>query len=119
MAYTITTEAEILQKAGAGKAAGFTTTMMENAEDRAIALMSVMTRYNWADNVPTNEGIKELLSDIISSLVAIEAISYDMSGYTTRTEAEDMINVLRDGMLRNMAILRDQKSVKFIQDNAT
>ena len=40
-----------------------------------------------------------------------------MSGYTSRTEAEDMINVLRDAALRGMSLLRDKKT-KEILDKA-
>ncbi len=119
MAYVITTEAEIQQKSGAGVNVAYDTTMMENAEKRAVALLNIMTRYNWADAVPTNADVKALLSDACSSFVAIEAISYDMSGYDSRGEAEDMINILRDNFLRTLAILAEQKSEDFIKDNAT
>jgi hypothetical protein len=37
-----------------------------------------------------------------------------MSGYTSRVEAEDMINVLRDASLRGLSILKDKKSQDFI-----
>ena len=40
-------------------------------------------------------------------------IQYDFSGFTSRTEAEDMINVLRDAALRGMSILRDKKAQDF------
>ena len=119
MAYVITTEAEIQQKSGANVNVAYDTTAMENAELRAIALINTMTRYNWVDNLPSNADVKPMLSDSISSFVAIEAITYDMSAYTTRGEAESMITVLRDSMLRNISILREQKSEDFIIDNAT
>ena len=41
-------------------------------------------------------------------------ISWDMSGFTSRIEAEDMINILRDIALRNISILRDKKTQDFI-----
>ena len=119
MVYVLTTEAEIVQKAGAGKSAAYNTAMMENAELRAIAMMGMVSRYFWHDNLPTNIGIKNFLADIVSSYVAMEAITYDMSGYTSRVEAEDMINILRDGLLRNLGILREDKTKVFIIANAT
>ena len=115
MAYLLTTEAEIQQKSGANVSAVYDTTCMENAELRMIGLLNALTRFNWHDNIPSNADVKVILSDIVSSLVAIEAICYDMSGYTTRIEAEDMINVLRDGALRGLALLRDQKVEDFIR----
>ena len=115
MAYIMTTEAEIKQKSGANVNAAFDTTMMTAANIRAESTCNVIARYNFSDTYATlNADVKGLLSDICSSLVAIEAISYDMSGYTSRTEAEDMINILRDGALRGLSILRDKKVQTFI-----
>jgi len=115
MAYIMTTEAEIQQKSGAGVNVAFNTTMMTAANLRAESTCNVAARYNFSDNYATlNVDARHLLSDICSSLVAIEAICYDMSGYTSRTEAEDMINVLRDGALRGLSILTDKKNQDFI-----
>lgn len=116
MAYIMTTEAEIQQKSGAGVNVAFNTTMMTASNIRAESLVCCIARYDlstaYAAGLQTIA--KFLLNDICSSFVAIEAISYDMSGYTSRIEAEDMINILRDGMLRNLAILRDMKVREFI-----
>ena len=116
MAYIMTTEVEIQQKSGAGVNVAFDTTMMTAANLRAESTVNTVARFNFSDAVTTglNADVKGLLSDICSSLVAIEAISYDMSGYTSRVEAEDMINVLRDGALRGLSILRDKKVQDFI-----
>jgi len=119
MAYVCTTEAEIQQKSGANVNAAFDTTMMEAAELRHLSTVSVLCRKNWVDDMPTSSDVLGILSDVVSSLVAIEAIAYDMSGYTSRIEAEDMINVLRDGALRGLSILRDKKNQQFIDDHAT
>lgn len=119
MAYVLTTEAEIQQKSGAGVSVAFDTTCMENAELRAIAMIGVLSRYHWHDNLPTDVGIHEFLSDIVSSLVAIEAIHYDMSGYPSPQEALNMMTMLDRGIMRNLSILREAKSKNFIIDNAT
>lgn len=55
-----------------------------------------------------------LLTDIAASLAAIQVIIYDMSGYTSRIEAEDMINVLRDSALRQLAIIKEKKDQDFL-----
>ena len=115
MAYIMTTEAEIEQKSGAGVNAVFDTTMMTAANLRAESTVNAIARYNFSDGYAAlNVDVKGILSDVCSSLVAIEAISYDMSGYTSRTEAEDMINVLRDGALRGLSILKDKKVQTFM-----
>ena len=115
MAYIMTTEVEIEQKSGAGVSAGFDTTAMTAANLRAESTVNVAARYNFSDVYATlNADVKGILSDICSSLVAMEAISYDMSGYPTRVHAEDMINYLRDNALRGLAIIRDKKAVDFM-----
>lgn len=111
----MTTEAEIQQKSGAGVNAAFDTTMMTASNLQAESTINVLTRFNFSTAYAgLDSAVKGILSDIASSLVAIEAISYDMSGYTTRTEAEDKINVLRDAALRGLSILRDKKNQDFI-----
>ena len=111
----MTTEAEIQQKSGANVNVAFDTTMMTASNLRAESIINCVCKNNFSDSFATdNIDVKQILSDFCSSFVAIEAISYDMSGYTSRIEAEDMINVLRDGMLRSMSILRNQNVVTFI-----
>ena len=115
MAYIMTTEAEIQQKSGANVNIAFDTTMMEAANLRAESIINCVCKNNFSDSFATdNIDVKQILSDFCSSFVAIEAISYDMSGYTSRIEAEDMINVLRDGALRGIGLLRDKKAQDFI-----
>ena len=78
------------------------------------AFINVATRYNWSDVYSgLNADVKYILNDIGESLVANEAIKYNMAGYTSRIEAEDMINVNRDTALRGLQILRDKKSQDF------
>ena len=55
-----------------------------------------------------------ILREVASNIAAIYAITYDMSGFTSRLEAEDMINVLRDAALRGLSILRDQNVKNFL-----
>ena len=112
----MTTEAEIIQKAGAGKDAAFGTTEMTAANLQGESMINCVTRHNYSDDVTAgiNVDIKGILSDVASSFAAIQAITYNMAGYTSRIEAEDMINVLRDGMLRGLNILRDKEVQRFI-----
>ena len=116
MAYIMTTEAEIQQKSGANVNVAFDTTMMTASNLRAESTINDLTRFNWSDAVTAglNADVVGILSDWCSSFVAIEAISYDMSGYTSRGEAESMITILRDGMLRNLQILKNTNTETFI-----
>lgn len=81
----------------------------------ATSFINSATRYNWSNNFTTlDDDTKHILDDTASSLVAIQAISYDMSGYTSRGEAESMINIQRDNALRGISILRDIKAQTFM-----
>ena len=119
MAYTgiMTTEEEIDQKAGAGVSAAFTDVMKTASTLQAESMVNNAARYNFSDAFAgLNADVKGILSDIVSAAVAIEAISYDMGGFTDLTEAESKINILRDSMLRNLSILRDKKVEDFMKD---
>ena len=117
----MTTETEIDAKLGAGVDTNFTETMKDAAVLQAESLVNCATRFNWSDQVTSgvNADVLGLLSDTVSSLVAIQGIAYNLSGeagtgFASRIIAEDMINVLRDGVLRNLSILRDKKSETFM-----
>ena len=79
------------------------------------SLVNVLTKKNWSDIYSTmNDDVKNILKGITSSLCAIIVIQWDMSGFTSRIEAEDMINILRDSALRDLSIIRDKKNQEFM-----
>ncbi|MAH49116.1 hypothetical protein CMI37_25045 [Candidatus Pacearchaeota archaeon] len=113
------TTAEVSRKAGANASATSNAEAYINQYMAEVeSAINSMVRYNFSDNYSTLNGdTKEILKEISSNLAAIYVISYDMSGFTSRTEAEDMINVLRDAALRGISILRDKKTQEFINDS--
>lgn len=97
------------------KAAGWFDTIIVNVE----AFINSFCRFDFSasDTSSTiNASTRGLLIDTGASLAAIQGIMWDMSGFTSRIEAEDMINVLRDTALRNLSVLRDKKTQGFIID---
>lgn len=112
------TTAEIQRKAGAN--ASSTSTAEAYTNDyiaQAESLINVLTRKNWSDAYSgLNADVKGLLKEAASNLAAIYCINYDMSGFTSRGEAESMITVLRDAALRAIALLRDKKAETFIEN---
>ena len=119
MTSIMTTEAEVDQKTGDNVSTGFTDTMKTAAGLQGESMVNVVARFNFSDWFvgSPNADVKGLLSDIVSSFVAIQGIAYKMSGQDgakSRIEAEDQINVLRDGMLRGLSIIRDKKAQDFI-----
>jgi len=107
---------EIAVKAGELVDATGTTEARINALCLQVeSLINCVTRYNWSDAYAgLNADFKGLLSEVESDLVAIYLIQFNMAGYTSRVEAEDMINVLRDAALRGLALLRDKKTQDFM-----
>jgi beta-galactosidase/beta-glucuronidase len=102
------TTAEVQHKAGANASAtsnveAYINDFMTQAE----ATINVMTRYNWSDAYSgLNVDVKGILKEAASNLAAIYIIQFDMSGFTSRGEAEDMMTVLRDGFNRNIQLLQ-------------
>jgi len=112
------TTAEVARKAGANASA---TSVAEAYVNQYIAEaeseINVFTRFNWSDAYATlNVDLRDILKACASNLAAIMVIQFDMSGFTSRVEAEDMINVLRDAALRQLSILRDKKNQLFLEE---
>lgn len=112
------TTAQIWAKMGiGGNTTDFTAEQMNDSAIAAESIINSATRYNWTatfDSLTTaSSGI---LSDAAASLIAIDGIGFDFTGYPSRIVAEDKINVLRDASLRDISILRDKKTQKFVAD---
>lgn len=108
--------ADILARAGinanvVAKATAATDIYVEDVE----SMINCATRHNWSDSFASmNSRAQGLLIETGACLCAINVIAQDMSGFTSRIEAEDMINVLRDTALRNISIMRDKKTQEFM-----
>lgn len=113
-------DADILLRVGANasatvRAAGWFDTIILDVE--AVINVVSLTDWSTADAASSlNATVRGILIDTGACLAAIEGISYDMSGFSSRTEAENMVNILRDIALRNLSLLRDQKVKTFIEN---
>jgi len=112
--FCTTTQAE--NKAGAGAS----TAGKGNAEEyikQAEGTICALTRRKFVSNYDNlTDNAKLILEEAASNLAAIYIITYDMSGYNTRIEAEDIINILRDTALRNISILSDSKTITYLEN---
>jgi hypothetical protein len=73
------------------------------------------SRYDWVTNYTSVSTIgKEFLRDVCSSLAAIYVINYDMSGYTSRVEAQVMLDVNWTIVREGLNLLRDDKYRAFV-----
>lgn len=96
------------------KAAGYFDKIILDVE----AVINCICRFDWdkQDTASTlNTSVRGILIETGACLAAIEGIIFDMTtGFSSRIEAEDCINVLRDISLRNLSILRDKKVQDFM-----
>ena len=112
------TTAEVQRKAGANASAtAAAEAYINDFISQAESEINVITRVNWSDLYSTlSADVKGILKQAASNLAAIYVIQYDMSGFTSRIEAEYMINVLRDNYLRCVSLLKDTKQKTFMRD---
>ena len=82
------------------------------------AMINAMTRFNWSDAFTTglNVDVAGILTDVGASLCATIVIQSDMSGYTSRSEAQTMLDVLNNNINRGISHLKQIQVQKFVQD---
>jgi len=112
---TFCINSDVVKKAGVNVSAtsiaeAFTNNYIKQAEGRIM----VTARSDLKSNYGTlNAETKELLREAASNLAAIYAIQDDMAGYTSRIEAEDMINILTFNLREALKLLADQKTITY------
>ena len=113
---TLATNADVEKYAGANcsaisKAEAYTNVYLVAAE----AIIGAATRYDWVTNhASLDTEAQELLRQATATLAAVFVISYDMSGFTSRIEAENMININFKMYRDAMKLLDEQKTVKYL-----
>jgi|TARA_Y100000310_G_scaffold81786_1_gene78366 hypothetical protein len=112
----MTTSGATLIKAGAD----VNTAVMSGANivqfiNDAEALVNSLTRINYSDSFSgLNTDVQGLLSEASSNLAAMYVINYDINNYQTPEVARTMLDVLRDGAMRAISLLRDKNTTDFI-----
>jgi hypothetical protein len=82
----------------------------------AEGFICASARYDFVTNYATVSTIgKEFLRDVASSLAAIKVINYDMGGFTSRTEAQTMLDINYAVVVEGINLLRDDKYRDFIK----
>ena len=115
--YTTSTLVEM--KAGANASATSSAEAYTNEYiSQAEAYINVLTENIWAVDTAAFAALdaqtSKLLSEAASNLAAIYVIQYDMSGFTTRIEAEDMINVLFARFIQCTELLQKMSAQNFM-----
>ena len=110
------TSDEILVKAGKAYDTGITEARINTLCLEVESYINSVSRYNWSDAYAgLNVDVKHLLSMLESDLVAMYIINYNMSVYASRSEAETMLNALRDRVSSAVKLIKEEANKRFIQ----
>ena len=110
------TTAEVQYKTGANASSvsnveAYINSFMTQAESE----INTLSQFNWSDAYSgLNVDVKGILKLAASSRAAMWVIQYDMSGFSSRAEAELRLDVLNDDYQRALSLLRDIKKRDFI-----
>jgi len=115
---TFATTTEVQRKSGAhASIVSNTATYIDDYLEQAESLINAQTRTNWTDlYAGLNADVKGILKMAASAWAAMKVINYDMSGYSSRVEAETMLDVLRDEFVQCMKTLDDANVRQFVED---
>jgi hypothetical protein len=114
------TTLQIQEKAGVkasavSKAEAYTNSYIAQAEAHINVGCNKIFAVDAAAFTALPVGIKAILTEAASNLAAIYVINYDLSGFSTRTEAEVMINVLYQLFNDCMKILQEKSHTDFVK----
>lgn len=112
MSWTLTTSGAAIAKAGYGANSTVTASSVVLAKwsDEVEGQICTLTRKDWItsySSVGTN--FRGGLSDAASDGIAMKIIGYDMKGYSSKIEAQTMLDILRDNFMRIVDALKDDK----------
>lgn len=115
---TLCTEAEIAVFAGENvDATGNTEANHNDLVAQAESFCCGISRYNWVDGYAAlNADVKRVLSEYCARYAAAALIAYNMAGYTSRIEAENMLTIHMARMKQLQDLISDQKWVTYAQD---
>ena len=110
MSYTYCTSQAILVKAGSNISSSVVSgAVIQRACDNAEGFVNVATRFDFtATSSAIGANFRPLIADVVSSLAAIDLISYDMESIG-KSEAINRINVLYDRATSGIDILKKMK----------
>lgn len=115
---TIATEADIALMAGENvDATGDTEANRNLLMAQAESYLSCLMSYNVVDNYSSlNADVKAILTEWAARYCALVLIAYNMSGFTTRIEAESMMNVHAYRMKQIEELLKKEDKVDYIKN---
>lgn len=110
---TLTTSGAVALKAGTNVNSTIIASgaAVSEAIAQAESFTTMTARIDFVDDYTTyDNNFKKVLDDAVSSYAAIALINYDMSGYTSRAEAQTMIDVNWARWNECMKLIKDKKA---------
>ena len=121
---TLTTSGMVLAKAGIGYNTNLDGKSAANVGSdfivdlwivEAESYINDLTRHDWVTAYSTlSADKKKTLQEFCASYAAINAISYDMGGFSSRGAAQDKINILRERVDKLIELIKEDKTQSFM-----
>ena len=114
--------AQGVRKAGtnANSTATSSEALLNDYMAQAESTINILSQVNWSDIYATlDTDTKAILTKAQTADVGNKIIAYDMSGYTSRFEAETMLDVNKDDFNVALSLLKDHKKRLFITNPTT
>ena len=116
MVTTLCVSGGVVLKAGTNSKL-LTEAQFEELINQAEGFISAQARYDYVTNYASISDIgKQLLEDTCTSKAAMFVINNDMSGFSSRTEAQVMLDVNNSQVVDNINLLRDADFKQFVQN---
>ena len=120
MSFNLTSSGACVWKGGKKISPDVSGAMLSKFCDMAEASLCAITRRDWITlSGATKENFRGILDDTVSSMVAMDMINYDMSGFTSRLEASTCLDVLKDRISTNLACLKDDSKKEVMVNSGT
>jgi hypothetical protein len=117
MVETLCDSGAVKLKAGANYSIGISGAQFTQLINQAESTINMITRVNWTDNYAAlNVDVAKVLEDAASSHAAIGIINHDMSGYTSRAEAQTMLDVNYSRFSDAIRWLKEKFTTDWIED---
>ena len=116
MAETMCDSGAVKLKAGSNVSSALTADNYTQLINQAESFINVWTKTNFTDNYAgLNVDVQKILEEAASCHAATGAINYDMSGFSSRQEALQMVNILWARMMESLRLLKDRKYLDFLE----
>ena len=116
----ITTSGAIVRAAGANVSTAIPEAAFNEWASGAESFVNAATQKNWSDAYATlNNDMKFIIHDTVTAKAAMNAIIYDMSGYTSRSEAQTMLDVLFDKVNAGIKVLEEKENKDWVDGTRT